>query len=241
MQPTEKAAHDILAMLEATYQPTHRYVEVQAKDFSHLDLRFYDRTAQQLIGRGYRLLADFEDKTITETPSGVLMPVLIRSLVSRDGTVMASMYHPRIKGFFLRALLWLFRKLPAPVVDFETECSDGSFVATTNAESAAAFDSPSLIDAQYLAKKTAVEVVEKSHTARVAAHLAKRPGVSARVVSSHAELIASQNRMNAIKAAHRGELGGVTREELESLAVFGRQTARDVHDALRQEQMRRAS
>ncbi|MCC6244077.1 MAG: hypothetical protein IT353_14645 [Gemmatimonadaceae bacterium] len=241
MEPTEQAAHEILAMLEATYQPTHRYVQVQAKDFAHLDLRFYDRTAKQLIGRGYRVLGDFEDKTITETPSGVLMPIMIRALVSRDGTVMGSMYDPRIKGFGLRLLLWLFRKLPAPAIDLETECTDGTFVVTTNAEAASAFATPALINAEYMAKKTPLDAVEKSHMARVAAHLAQRPGVSAKVVTSHGELLASQNRMNAIKAAHRGELGGVTREELESLAMFGRKTARDVHDAVREEQMRRAS
>lgn len=78
MQPSEKAAHDILAMIEATYQPTHRYVSVDARSYSHLDQRFYDRTSRFLDGCELRRLADIEDRTITETPGTALMPVLVR-------------------------------------------------------------------------------------------------------------------------------------------------------------------
>ncbi len=240
MSSTQRAAQEILATIEATFQPTHRYVRAEAGKFRHLDLRFYDRTAQDLTGRGFRKLADVEDLTITETPGTVLSAILVRTMLSRDGTVMCALYHPHIRSFMLRTLLWLFRKLPGKVTDMETECTDGSFVVTTNAASAAAFDSPELISSEYLPIKTAPLEVYARHTERVATHLAARPGVQARIIASHDELIASQNRMNAIKAAFRGELGGVTREELERLSVFGDRVAGAVHDAVVQERMHRA-
>jgi hypothetical protein len=240
MQPSEKAAREILAMLESTYQPTHRFVRARADDFRHLDLGFYDRTARQLAGQGFRPLADVEDKTITETPGTVLSAILIRTMLSRDGTVMVALYHPHIRSFWLRALLWLLRKLPSKATDMETECSDGSFVATSNAASAAAIANPPLIATEYLPAGTPPLEVQARHAVRVAEHLAARPGVSARAISTHDELVASQNRMNALKAAYRGELGAVTREELEQLSTFGKGLAGEVHDAIVRERMKRA-
>jgi hypothetical protein len=181
-----------------------------------------------------------EDRTITEAPNSVMSAILIRSLVSRDGTVMASLYHPHIRSLWIRALLWLLRKLPAKVTDMETECSDGTFVVTTNAASAAAIESPTLIDSEYLPAGTPALDVYARHTQRLAEHLAARPGVQARVIGTHAELVASQNRMNAIKAAYRGELGIITREELERLSLVGKDHAAAVHDAISREQARRA-
>lgn len=240
MEPVDKAAHDILATLEATYQPTHDYVAADPKAFRHLDLAWYDRTARLLASRGYRTLADVEDRTITNTPGGVLRPVLIRTMLSRDGTVMAALYHPRLKSLLVRLLLWVLGKTPGRVTDMESECTDGSFVVTSNAATAAAMDLPALISAEYLPAKTSAFDVEHRHITRLAAHLAARPGVSARVVESHEALVASQNRMNALKAAYRNEIGGITRDELDRLAVFGTSLAGDVHDAIQREQLRRA-
>jgi hypothetical protein len=240
MDPAEKSAHEILAMLEATYQPTHRFVPAHAADFRHLDLTFYDRTAALLAGRGFRLLSDMEDRTITEAPHSVMSAILIRSLISRDGTVLAALYHPHLRSMFLRVVLWVLRKLPANVTDMETECSDGSFVVTSNAASAAMIDDPPLIAAEYLPAGTAPLDVYARHTQRLAEHLAARPGVHARVIDSTEKMVASQNRMNAIKAAYRGELGAISREELERLSLFGKGFAGQVHDAISLEQQRRA-
>ena len=240
MHPTDSAARDILANLEATYQPTHDYVPVRADDFRHLDLAFYQRTERDLQARGFRRLADLEDRTITNAPGTVLSPVMVRVLLSRDGTVSAALYHPHIRRFGLRALLWLLRKLPGRVTDMETECSDGSFVVTSNATMAAALADAPLIDAEYLPARTAPIDVYARHTQRLAAHLRVRPGVTPRVLVTHDDVLASQNRMNALKAAYRGELGMVTRAELEQLSLVGHRMAHDVHDAIVREQQRRA-
>jgi hypothetical protein len=240
MHPAEQSAREILATLEATYQPTHRYVPANPADFRHLDLRFYDRTAEQLAGRGFRRLCDMEDRTITEAPHSVMSAILIRSLLSRDGTVFAALYHPHLRSVFLRVLLWVLRKLPAKVTDMETECSDGSFVVTSNAASAALIDDPPLIAAEYLPAGTDPLAVYARHTQRLADHLAARPGTHACVIRTAEDMVASQNRMNAIKAAYRGELGAITREELERLSWLGKGVAGQVHDAITLEQQRRA-
>ncbi len=240
MEPVEQAARTILAVIEATYQPTHHYVIVKASSFRHLDIAYYEKATRLLTARGFRVLADVEDTTITATPGGVLMPVMIRTLLSKDGTVMAALYHPRIKPLLLRLLLWVMRKSPGKVVDMETEFSDGSFVVTSNAASAAAITLPELIAAEYLPITARVHDVHQRHTERVAAHLRQRSGITTRSIRTHDELIASQNRMNAIKAAFRGEIGAITKEELDQLAVFGKSLTGDVHVAVAREQLKRA-
>jgi hypothetical protein len=240
MSPAEQAARDILATIEATYQPTHNYVTVNPKSFGHLDLAFYERTARLLGCNGFRTVGDVENKTITNAPNAVLMPVLLRTMLSRDGTIMVTLYHPRITKPGLRLLLWLVGKRPGKVVDMETEFTDGSFVVTSNAAKAGALTLPPLISAEYLASGLTALGVFHRHAARVSAHLLDRPGVRARVMASQVELLASQNRMNAIKAAFRGELGGVTREELETLSMFGKGIAGQVHDAVVRQQVKRA-
>jgi len=240
VKPVEQAAHDILSVLEATYQPTHDYVAADAKAFRHLDIAWYDRMTHLLSGQGYRMLADVEDRTITNTPGGVLRPVLIRAMVSRDGTVMVALYHPRLKPLLIRFLLWVLRKTPGKVVDMETECSDGTFVVTSNAASAAAIDLPALISVEYLPETTSAVDVAQRHATRLAAHLAARIGVTARVVQTHEALVASQNRLNALKAVYRTEVGGITKAELDRLALIGRSRTGDVHDSITREQLRRA-
>lgn len=240
MEPTQQAAHDILATIEATFVPSHDYVRVEPQQFRHLDLRFYERTMRLLNAKGFRLVADVEDRTITRAPRGVLMPVMLRTMVSRDGTVMAALYHPRLKSLWTRVLLWVLRRAPGRVIDLETECSDGSFVVTSNASAAAAFALPALISAEFLPASASVHELHASHTRRVAAHLAVRPGIVARPIATHEQLVASQNRMNALKAAYRGEVGGITREELDRLAALGAGSVPAVHQAILDEQARRA-
>ena len=241
MDPVERAAHEILATIEATYKPAHDYVLVDTKEFQHLDIRYYDRTARVLSVEGFRQLADVEDRTITATPNGVLMPVLIRSMLAKDGTLAAFMYHPRIKSLTLRALLWLLRRLPGKVVDMQTEFDDGTFVVTTNAVSAAAIDLPALISAEFMPANSSPLGIFQRHLTRVAAHAAERPGIRARSIRSHAELVASQNRENAIKAAYRGQVVGISREELDRLTLLSKRNTSAVQAALIRERVRRAS
>jgi hypothetical protein len=239
MEPTEKAAHEILATLEATYQATHRYVRVKPADFPHLDIGWYEKTSRLLATKGFRTVADVEDKTITEAPGTVLSAILVRALLSRDGTVTAALYHPHIKKLWVRVMLWLLRKTPGKVVDMETEFTDGSFVATSNAASAAALGNGPMILAEFLPFTTTPLEVHARHVQRVAEHLEQRSGIAPRAMNSYDDMLASQHRMNALKAAYRGEIGVVTKEELDRLAVFGKGLTAQVHAEIQAERMRR--
>lgn len=242
MEPTTQAAREILALLEATYQPTHRYVPADPAHYPHLDVRWYDATSRLLSTRGFRTVRDVEDKTVTDAPGMVMSPVMLRGLLSRDGTIVGALYHPHIRKTWLRILLWLLRKLPQKTTDMETEFTDGSFVATSNAGSAgAAIENGPMILAEFLPPGTPPLAVLARHEVRVAKHLHERPGISARVLTGYDDMIASQHRMNALKAAYRGEVGMITREELDRLAGFGsRGLVPDIHAELSREHARRA-
>ena len=237
----EQAAKRILDIIETAYQSNHRYVTANPKEFRHLDIRWYDSTAQLLVQNGFRTLADVEDKTITEQPRTVLSAIMLRCLVSRDGTVTSALYHPHLKSFWLRLTLWLTGKLPKKVTDFETELSDGSFVTTSNAASAAKIATPPMLRSEFLAAGTPPLEVLQRHRQRVAEVLAANPGVTARVVRTHDDMLASQHRQNAIKAAYRGQLGGITREELDKLSNrWSQRIVPAVHEEIVREQARRA-
>lgn len=235
MEPAEKIAQEILVLIEASYKPTHNYVEVESRLFRHLDLSFYEQTTQRLCAQSFRKLADVEDTTLSASPGNVLMPVMIRSLVSSDGSIMASIYHPRIKPLRLRFLLWIMRKRLDKVVDMETEFTDGSFLVTSNAASAAGMDMPTWINAEFLPVSTSVDAVYQEHLNRLRAHLQNHPHITTKKIDTYEQLVASQNRMNALKAAFRGEIGGVSRKELERLSGKRQDLAAEVHAALNKE------
>jgi hypothetical protein len=228
MDEYEKSAAQLLASIEATYVPTHQYVPADPAQFRHLDLQFYDRALAELQASGYRLAGDVEDLTISYAPHNIMKRVMIRTMLSRDGTVMAAAYDPKLKWIW-RILLTILRLKPKPVLDFETEFDDGGFFVTSNAQAAAAMQPPPLICTEYFPAGTPACILQAFHTEGVQAYAALT-GASPRTIASHAELVEAQNRMNAIKSAHRNELGGIAREELERATPQWPETARRIHE-----------
>jgi hypothetical protein len=226
MDTYEKGAARILAGIEAVYVPAHQYQPASPEDFRHLDLKFYGSTLNELSKSGYSHLADVEDSTISSAPS-VMKRIMIRSMLSADGTIMASAYDPKLK-FIWWLLLWVLRKVPRPVVDFETEYADGAFLVTSNAAIAAMISSPPMVLSEYLPASTPISAVMSAHAQRMSAYTSVT-GATAKVISTHAELVRSQNRMNALKAAYRKELGGISAEELETLFSGRPDIAAKVH------------
>jgi hypothetical protein len=219
MEPCDKAARDILADIEAAYRPSQDFVNVDPTLFRHLDLRWYDRTSRLLQSKTFEPMANVADRAAATRPGATLMPVLLRMLLSKDGTVIVTLSHARMRNPLTRLFVWLLRQSPGRVVDMETECTDGSFVVTSNAARGHVADLPPGIAAEFLRPSATVHEVSHRHAARVLAHLAARPGVVARAASTRGEAFASQHRMDALKAAHRGELNGITREMLQRLSV----------------------
>lgn len=224
MEPEEKAARNILDTIYETYKPTHQYEVVNEKDFKHLDLGFYRWNTKFLEKNDFRHIGDVEDASLVGSTSKLFKRIMIRVLISNDGTIMAGLYHPKPK-LWIGILLWFLRSLPGKIVDLESELSDSSFIVTSNAEAALPMSSPPLIYTEYLMKNTGIEAILERHHKRLTDYLRQKPTVFVKKVFSHSEVVASQNRMNAIKAAHRGELKGISKSEFDKFS--GSQKVKD--------------
>ena len=230
MNAKEGAAR-ILGRIEAVYVPTHRYVTVNARDFGHLDLAYYDKVQRYLESQGFRWIGDKENLTLSEAPGGIFHRVLIRVLVSADGKICAALYHPKIKSGWLRIRRFIRGKRLGRVVDFASEFSDGSFSITSNAAVAGKMSLPKQIRSEFLVRDTPAETVLIRHRAKLAVQT-QAPDVHHRLVQSYDESIAMQNRMNALKSAHRGEIGGITREELDAISPEHPEVVERVHQEI---------
>ncbi len=224
----QKAAENIVRHTNAVYVPEHNYALVDAREFKHLDLAFYNRTQRFLESRGFSLLCDKEDLTISNAPSSVLHRLFLRVMTSADGNICAAIYHPRIKSFWLRWLLYFLGKRVDRVVEFETEFADGSFLSTSSAMSAGAMSRPRQIDAEHFPYNTSAETLLQRHLSKLEQRL-KVPGTTCRPVRTFDDNIAMQNRMNALKAAFRKKLGGVTKEELDKISPGSKELNADIH------------
>jgi len=228
-----RATEDILRHVQACYKPTHSYTSVDLREFRHVDRKFYADTQKFLESEGFVHLVDEEDQTLLSAPGNVLRRVPVRAMVSREGDVMAGFYHPRAK-FWASILLFLMRAKLGRTIDFETEYTDGSFVVTSNAESAGAMQNPPLIHTEYLPLATTVDHLLERHRLRMRVYAEINPEVRTCAVTSIAELRASQNRMNAIKAAFREEIGDITLEEIQRASGNHARFATQIHDRIRQ-------
>lgn len=227
---TREGAEKILAHIEAIYQPQHDWVPVREAEFSHLDLGFYRKTRLQLEEAGFVHLEDCEDLTLERAPANMLRRVLVRVLLSKDGTITAALYHPKLKSAFMRIVLFVLGRRLGRITDFETEFSDGSYICTTNAMAAQAIALPALIDSEFLPVRTPAMEILQRHRARVEQRI-QRSGLRPKTFRTVAEARASQHRMEAIKAAFRGQIGGVTQAELEALS--NAKLAAEVHAEIR--------
>lgn len=223
----------MLAYMDAVFVPEHDYASVQETDFAHLDLSFYRNARAALEAERFIYLEDCEDRTLTAAPGNVLMPVMIRVMTSSDGSIVAGIYHARIRTFWLRLLLGIKRKLPGRNVSLETEFEDGTFVSTNNSIPAQLVSLPPEIDCEYLPSGTPIVRLLERHRQRIAAKQAQT-GLSVRCVSTSAEARAAQQRLDGLTAAYRRSVGGISKEELARFAGSHTALARELHIELRQ-------
>lgn len=232
MQSYERGAREILDHINEVYVPSHKYVQVDPREFRHLNLKFYESVKTELLRKGFTHLSDEEDTTLSNARGGLLRRVMIRTMISSDGSVMVGAYHAKIKPLW-RILLFLLRqRVPGPTVDFETEFENGAFLATTNAgEAVAAMTQPPMILMSHLPAGTPVEEMRTCHLERIQAYQ-ELQGVRPLCFSSREEVIESQNRMNALKSVYRLEIGGITAEELAKLSAGHLDVAARMHDKI---------
>lgn len=213
----KESAEQILKHLESVYIPEHKFVIANVENFRHLDLAYYDKVQRYLEEQGFIFICNIEDLTLTEASGNVFYPVFLRVLVSKDGKIAAAIYHPKIKSLWRRVMLFVLGKKLGRIVDFESEFIDGSFICTCNAMSADVWTFPKLISSEFLHRDTKVSDLLSRHKTKINER-ANLDGVSFRLVRNYDDIISMQNRMNALKSAYRGEIGGITKQELDTIA-----------------------
>jgi len=230
-QPADEkeAAERINESFKTLELSQYEYASANAKNFTHLDLAYYDRTQHQLEALGYRFLADEENVTLRQR-TGVR--VFNRLLLSSDQTTMTELYH-----FIPKFTLRMLGAKPVKVLGFETWFSDGCFVVTNNAELSGKLDSPPAIDALRLPAGTGCDLLLPAHQRRVARHLAGHPGVTPVKIAGLAGYRKAQDEQQRIKSEFRKRVG-LTKAELERFAE-GKDVAVDrLHDAITEQRQR---
>jgi hypothetical protein len=211
-----QAAEHILEQQKAVYGGRHEFCEVSPRDFPGLDLTHYDATRDALARKGFRVLGDIEDLTLSrQFPA---LRTFVRVLAGPDGTVSAGIYNIRLRGF--QRVLQIFGSLPRDLrtVGFETALDDGTFVGTSNALGAdRTGDVPGILRFQLPRGTPAAEILAR-HEASVREALAARPGASPRRVASLNDALEIQHHVQELKNAHRQSMGYMDREELERIA-----------------------
>jgi len=205
-EAAKKVAERVAALCETQYE----YAAVNAKDFGHLGLAWYDRSGQWLAQNGFAHLGDEENLTFRRISKG--NRTLLRTFLGRDGTVLAYLYHFKPNRSAGAAGGDGFR-----ILEFQTHFANGAFLTTSNAEAAGKLDSPPGVDALHLPANNPQDTILNKHVERFNAWLAAHEGVAAGRMMTLDDVHRVQNVLQQIKAAFRQNTG-ITREELQRLA-----------------------
>jgi hypothetical protein len=207
---TRKTAEKVAAHVGALCVTRFDYAPVNAREFGHLDLGWYDASQRWLEEKGFAWLGDEENLTFRRTSKG--NRTLLRTMLGRDGTCLAYLYHfkPAVGGR-------LVGPSGARIMELQTQFGGGTFICTSNAEAAGKLDSPPGVDALRMSASTSLEAILSAHVQRVNTALANNPGLSATRLGGLEDVHHSQNVLQQIKAAYRRNTG-ITKEELARLA-----------------------
>lgn len=210
----KRAAQNIANLAAKLYSGPHEHAQVKASDFKGLNHAYYDRTQAELESHGFRCLGDFENVTLSRALPH--MRTFLRRLVGEEGTTMAAIYQVKHGGIWMRLLSMCGRLTKDPsYVDFETEFTDGTFLATSNTEGSKTSAVPGIIGQRQPRATTPGELLAL-HRQKLAELTAQ--GLSPVGVNSAAESQASQDRMQEIKNQHRKKSGYVDMEQVRALA-----------------------
>jgi hypothetical protein len=243
----EFAAARILQRMQETYgKPSTRW-RVDESAFTNLDLGAYRRIRADLDAAGFAFLQDVALLEVNDSPTTLIAPTMIRSLVSSDGRIVAAYYQvrPRWKRLWGKVLTGLKngRWFDAPMllvrmgrtrhcVEFSSELSDGRFLSSSNAEAAERVGMPAELDRKFHKNGTSWHVLLAEHRDRLTTALA-RGGMEAVVSRTAEDMEARFERESALKRAHRARIGWITHDELLKMSGGNVAMANAVHVAIR--------
>ncbi len=198
----------------------HEYGPAIPRDFPHLDLTFYDRGEQELEQLGFRSVGDWENLTVSRASTSALgfKRTFFRLALSRDGLVVAALYHAR-PHLALRLMLSVFGKQSVfKVCEFEVEYSDGSFLVTTNSNAPATPRIPPAMIVDNRPQSTPVAALSALHRQRMNAYTGLIPSIRPLTYYNADDVLASQHRQQTLRSAYRKQIRGISREELAELS-----------------------
>lgn len=168
---------------------------VDAKDFPWLDLNYYDRIAVEFQLEGFVLIGDIEFVCFNE----ILPRGFHRTMCSRDGIIVAEIFHEKVSGFDL-VLRLLFGRLSSSYkgIHLTTEFSDGSFVYTvTGKKGRKSIPLPHSITKQYVATKTSIRDMIEIHKRKIKEQIQQNPDNNALAIRTFQQWTESLNRVKS--------------------------------------------
>lgn len=205
-----KMGEAMIAETRAMYGEIHEFRGATEDDFATLDRNYYEATTRQLSESGFRHLGDVVDATIEA--AGGPSPV-IRILASPDGTTTVALYHfnpPQAPAGFEGETI--------RICDVTTEFSDETFLVTSNTSGLDMMTPPPQLRKRQHRLHTPVAELIREHDAERQKLLAARPGVTARAMSTLDDVLESERRQQAVKNAHRKEIGYLDPDEVRRIA-----------------------
>ncbi len=205
-------AQEMEEMVQRIYATKHERRVANPKDFN-VDHGFYDRMLRELEALKFRHLGDYEIADLKGTPQDT--GCFLRVAASEDGMASACVYHYQPPKWWLRLILrFMTRGTGLKCTEFQTEFSNGHFVVTGNIPLAGTAKLPPQIESLHLPAKTKLVDLHARHIERVAAFLDRHRTATVRMVRTLADAHAAEDRQDALKATHRRDIGGMTREEI---------------------------
>jgi hypothetical protein len=212
------AARDLLEWYRWYYGAPHAYQEVRISEVANADLAFLAECKHELESLGFRFIADLEDCTVRDHRSE--QASVYRIMLGADGTVVAAISH-----------------CPAAddrAVRLHSELHDGTHVASEGIlpgeRTPHATHVPGIIYQEFWGVVDVSELV-RSHWEMLSDAISER-NASAVSHSNLVEIVASQNRLEMIRIAHKKRVGYIDEEEIR--ALFGGEMNQWQRDVLTQ-------
>lgn len=202
----------VLDAWSQNYQRLPKTREVEASEFQHLDLDFYQAAEATLVALGFTKLTDYEIVNLGPHARASCERTLIRGMVSKDGAIMATFFDLRKAG---QAKLFSKMKLGC-IVEFQTELRNGHWTTTNTAPILRHLKRAPENRLHSYPAETPIEKLLEHHRAHVQAQQATTGAKPRRIATAQA-FFASRRRGGRVTLAFRRKIGWITKGEFYAL------------------------
>lgn len=166
-------------------------VLVRAEEFAWLDLAFYDRIAGEFVLEGFSLIGDIEFAIWGEFFGRCFR----RTMCSRNGTIVAEIYHQKARG-----IGFLFRgRTSRKEMCLTTEFSDGGIVYTvTGKKTGKTWPLAHGVSKEIVGRKIRVRDMIEIHKNKVKRYLEQNPDARALAIRSFESWVESMYRVKRL-------------------------------------------